>query len=430
MKRPLVIALLVLALLFILAGIGAVVLFALRAADFAIFEVPLVSATAEESKSIKVDTDKPVTLNVNNDAGKVSIVGADVEAVEIQIIKTGYAPTQAGAEEHLQTIKADVTQNGNVITLTYKLNGPQTRMVDTVDFLVTVPTETIVDVEKGSGDIFVSDLIGSVDISSSFSNMTVKNIKGALTLYNSGGDTEVSSVNAGTEDVTIETDFGQIALKQISGQDIKAQTNNGSIKISNLRASGDFFAKSDFASVEIEQSSAGSVTIESQSGSVALTKFNIRGNLTITCDFGEIKLEQAMAASYDLDTNGGNISMDGAKGNLKAHTDFGNITIENADQANLDLRSNSGGIDFNGSLGEGPHRVTSDFGIIVLAIPADSTLSVDLKTDFGNIESEIPVTVTLTGTSETNHQAGTMNGGGADLTVKTNNGNISISAIK
>ncbi|MFN8399338.1 MAG: hypothetical protein U0X74_04930, partial [Anaerolineales bacterium] len=83
MKRPVVIGLLVAALLLVLAGIGAVVFFALRGADFAAFNVPLVSATAEESKTLKVDAKKPVSLKVNDDAGDISIVGADVETVEI-----------------------------------------------------------------------------------------------------------------------------------------------------------------------------------------------------------------------------------------------------------------------------------------------------------------------------------------------------------
>jgi len=143
MKRPLVIGLLVLALLFVLAGIGAVAFFAVRGADFAFFDVPLVSAIAEESKTLKIDMEKPVTLKVDDDAGDVSIIGGDVTAVEVRIVKTAYAANQSRADETLPNIQYEIRQNGNSLTLIYKLSGRQTREVNTVDFIVTVPTETV-----------------------------------------------------------------------------------------------------------------------------------------------------------------------------------------------------------------------------------------------------------------------------------------------
>jgi DUF4097 and DUF4098 domain-containing protein YvlB len=80
-------------------------------------------------------------------------------------------------------------------------------------------------------------------------------------------------------------------------------------------------------------------------------------------------------------------------------------------------------------LGDGPHTIKSDFGSIEIIIPADSKLNVDLKTDFGGISSEIPLTVTLDGSTDKNHQVGTMNGGGDQLTVTAKSGDISIKAL-
>jgi len=55
---------------------------------------------------------------------------------------------------------------------------------------------------------------------------------------------------------------------------------------------------------------------------------------------------------------------------------------------------------------------------------------VDLKTDFGSIQSDIPITVTLTGEIKGSYQTGTMNDGGGQLTVETGSGSISIKASK
>ncbi|MBE0680746.1 MAG: DUF4097 family beta strand repeat protein [Anaerolineales bacterium] len=429
MKRPVVIVLLTVALLFVLAGIGAVVFFSIRGADFA-FNINLVSATAEESKTLNVDTEKPVILSVDDDAGEVSVVGGDVEAVEVRIVKTGNAPTQSRAEEDLKKIKYEIKQNGNSITLLYKLDGIQSNHIDTVDFIVTVPTETVVEIENNLGKVDVADVKGSVNIASDFGDVTVKNIEGALSLENSSGGIEISNVDAGAQDVKVDADFGNIKLEKVNGRDINIKSNSGKLTFINVRATGDLFAKSDFGDVTFENGSAASVTLDTNSGKISITRVNIRGALTITNDFGEIELNQAMAGSYDLKTNSGSVTIDGAKGKLKAHTDFGNINIQNAQSVTLDIKTNSGTIDFSGSLGEGPHSVISDFGGIDLALPADSKLSVDLKTDFGNISSDIPLTVTLDGSSEKNRQVGTMNGGGGQLIVKTNSGGINITAIK
>jgi DUF4097 and DUF4098 domain-containing protein YvlB len=149
-------------------------------------------------------------------------------------------------------------------------------------------------------------------------------------------------------------------------------------------------------------------------------------------DFGDITLTQTSASAYDLHTSSGTITVDGAKGSLKAYTDFGNIEVMNAQSVTLDLKTNSGSVEFTGSLGDGPHQVKSDFGNITLVLPPDTKLDVELKTDFGNIESDLPITVTLTGSSENdkNEITGTINGGGEQLTVQTNSGNINIKSMK
>jgi DUF4097 and DUF4098 domain-containing protein YvlB len=131
-----------------------------------------------------------------------------------------------------------------------------------------------------------------------------------------------------------------------------------------------------------------------------------------------------------LHTNSGSITVSGAAGKLKAHTDFGGIKIKNAQDVTLDLKTKSGTVEFSGSLGAGPHMVQSEFGEIDLTLPADSKLNVDLSTDFGNIHSDLPITVTLNGSSNSDGDkiSGSINGGGAKFTAQTNSGSVAIHA--
>ncbi|MEO7839879.1 MAG: hypothetical protein ABIU06_11060, partial [Anaerolineales bacterium] len=71
MKRPVVITLLVIALALVCIGIGAVIFFGANA-GFATnnpFDVRNISSELEESKTLEVDTEKPLTLIVANAAG-------------------------------------------------------------------------------------------------------------------------------------------------------------------------------------------------------------------------------------------------------------------------------------------------------------------------------------------------------------------------
>lgn len=106
------------------------------------------------------------------------------------------------------------------------------------------------------------------------------------------------------------------------------------------------------------------------------------------------------------------------------------LIIKNAENATVDLDTKSGSVDFEGPLGDGPQNIHTGFGEIHITIPTDSALNADLKTGFGSIKSEIPITVTLTDTAKGSQQTGTMNNGGSQLTVATENGSISIEAGK
>jgi DUF4097 and DUF4098 domain-containing protein YvlB len=431
MKRPIVIALLVTALAFVCLGIGAVIFFTANS-GFPTnnpFDVRNISSILEESKTLKVDTKKPLTLSVADDSGDVTITGADVETVQVKVVKTAYDSSQSRADEEVKDIKYTIEQTGSTITLKYELPKSMNfnNNVNTVDFIVTVPNETTVNVDTNMGEVSVASTKGNVDIKNDFGDVTLENIEGALSVQTNSGKVSATSIVAGDADIELHSDFGSVALQKAGGKDIALDSNSGTITLSEVRATGDITTNSDFGDTKFENGSADLLHVETNSGEVSLIKINITREIFVKDDFGNIELEQALASSYELNTNSGAITVDGAKGNVKAHSGFGSVTLKNAANVTVDLSTNSGSVDFEGSLGkEGPHTIHSDFGEIHLTIPADSALDVDLKTNFGTIRSDIPITVTLSG--EENHQTGTMNDGGAQLTVETDSGGISIRA--
>jgi DUF4097 and DUF4098 domain-containing protein YvlB len=155
----------------------------------------------------------------------------------------------------------------------------------------------------------------------------------------------------------------------------------------------------DLGDIFFNNDSSNLLTVETKGGKVSLGQLNLCGALTVQNSFGEIELEHPKATSYDLQAGSGSVTVNGAQGKLKAYSDFGPITIKNAENVTVDLDTKSGSVDFEGSFGDGPHNIRSGFGEIHINIPADSALNVILRTDFGSIKSEIPITVTLTYTT-------------------------------
>ena len=428
MKRPVIFLLLIVALVLVCAGIGSVLFFALdKGLPVDLFESPRLSAQAEESKTLNVDG--PITLKVVDEAGKVTITGADVEKVTVNVVKTGFGTTQEKAEEALKKIQYKIEQNGDTITLTFEYPDSRTQIYEQVDFNVTVPVETTVDIRASFGSVNVTGVDGQVDIENNFGDIAVEQVDGALTVKTDSGRIDVNSVKASVANIELFSGFGSIYLDQVSGAGIQAESSSGAIDLENVRATGEVELTSEFGNVSFADGSAGSLTISTKSGAVDLESVRVSGALVVEDDFGNINLEKVAARSYDTWTNSGSIIVDGARGMVKANTGFGNITVKNAEEVIVDLNTESGAIDFEGSLGKGLHTIHSNFGQIEVSIPVDSALDVDFQTDFGRIVSELPITMILSGELDQTRQAGTINGGGSQFNVSTNSGGITVKIL-
>lgn len=432
MKRPIIIALLVAALLFVLAGIAVVVFFAANGGfpTNSPFDRHNIASQLEESKTLKVDSKKPIALNIVSAAGAVSVTGADVDTVQIKVIKTAYDSTQARADAEVKTIQYTVEQNGNAISLKYELPKSMnfSNKVNSVDFIVTVPNETAVSVDTGFGDVSLTGTKGNAELQNDFGDLTIQNVQGALSAKTNSGQVSAASIEAGSADINLNSEFGSVRIENANGKNITLNSNSGKITLKQVQATHTLTTQTSFGDTDFENGSTGALRIGTNSGAVTLTKVRVDQAIKVQDQFGDIALQQSMAASYDLQTNSGSITVDGAKGKLKARTDFGSIKIQNAQDVTLDLLTKSGTVEFTGSLGAGPHLVQSDFGAIDLTLPSDSKLTVDLSTSFGKIKSDLPVTMTVNGTSTSDGDqiVGSINGGGEQFTAKTNSGSVSV----
>lgn len=433
MKKPIVIVLLTVALTLVCLGIGVVVFFAANDGfqRNSPFDNQNIASKLEESKTIEVDTDDPLTLTIYNAAGDVTITGGDVDAMQIDVAKTAFDSTQARADEEVKSVNYTIEQDGNNITIKYDIPKSMNfnNKINTVDFVITVPNETTIDVDTGFGEVSVANTKGNAKIRNDFGDVTLENIEGGLTVQTNSGEVNATSITAGSEAIALHSDFGAVILKKAGGRDITLDSRSGKITLSEVRATGKLTAGTDYGNVKFDNGSAASSSYTTKSGEIELTSVNVSGVLMVVNDFGNLTLDKVNAKSYDIVMSSGSIKIDGAQGSVKAHTKFGNITLTNAKNATLDLVTQSGTIDFEGTLGDGPHTIHSDFGGIEITLPADTALNVDLETEFGKVKSDIPISIVLTEELTNSHWVGTTNDGGSEFKVSTKSGDITIKTL-
>lgn len=425
----------IIVLLFLCGLITAILFFSVRANGLTRgmnINIPFVqnlaySAEVEEEQTFEVDG--PARLVVDNRFGGIDVESGEDGAIHVRVKKSAQGTSQTNAEENLQFVIVEMTQEGNNLQIAVKLDDPglMQNWNGSAEFTIVVPEETEVDIESNFGDLDLTGTTGTANLTTSFGSVDVQKVTGSLTVSTRSGQVNASDIEAGNQNISLTSEFGEVILEDSNGETISLRSNNGSVNASRLGANGKVTLTTTFGRITFENSSAGSLEATSRNGEVTLTNLTLQGGVVVDSDFGSMRLTSVDAAEYDLKGKNGAITLEGAHGKISAITQFGDIKITDAQDATLFVESGNGAVSFVGSLGNGPHTLTSDFGAVSLQLPADSAFDFDLKTDFGQIESAFEVQIK--GTPDEEHWRGSINGGGETLTASTRNGNISLKML-
>jgi hypothetical protein len=108
--------------------------------------------------------------------------------------------------------------------------------------------------------------------------------------------------------------------------------------------------------------------------------------------------------------------------------EFGDIVVEEGKDVVLFVNVANGKFDFTGSFDpEEDHTIKGRFSDITLTIPEDIAFTVSAETRFGTITTEFPIMII--GEMDPQNLSGDINGGGPSLTIKTENGNITLNIL-
>ena len=149
-----------------------------------------VEAKATEEKALTVNG--PAELKVENDFGFVTVLpGADGK-VTLKAEKTAWGGSDADAQEALKGIEVMTEQNGDKIRV-YIKRAVEVNVIHIgpsggkVNFTITVPVETSVDLMSENGDLNLAGTQGAAILNTSFGDVDVKDLVGGLTVTTSNG---------------------------------------------------------------------------------------------------------------------------------------------------------------------------------------------------------------------------------------------------
>ena len=196
---------------------------------------PTATASDEWSRSYALTPGGEV--QITNRSGPISVIGGDGDKVDVRVVRTVTAPTEAAARDLLPKveIREDVRPD-HVELQTVGIDGILIHVSTTLHYHVQAPRSAIVRLRSTNGAIDVGGLSGRVVAASTNGGLTVKGLAGGAELRSTNGDVQVDVASIGTELVEVRSTNGQVKVTLPAGADanLLASATNGRVEVADL----------------------------------------------------------------------------------------------------------------------------------------------------------------------------------------------------
>jgi hypothetical protein len=226
----------------------------------------------------------PVDLAVVSGAGNIKVhAGGDGRVHVYAVIHARGSWSGMSASEKIKKLQANppVEQQGNTIHIG-RIDDRDLQRNVSIDYDLTVPAQTKVSSQTGSGDQEINGLQLAVNAHTGSGNITVENI----------------------------------------GADVRARSGSGDLRIDGVKGA-----------------------LDAEAGSGNIRGHGIAGGVSANTGSGTIEIEQVAAGNVRAEAGSGNVRLHGVQGGLKAETGSGNITVDGNPTGDWRVGAGSGNID-------------------------------------------------------------------------------------
>jgi DUF4097 and DUF4098 domain-containing protein YvlB len=259
---------------------------------------------------------------VHTGSSNTLIVNARIKASE-----QWFGGGSLSAAERVKRIENDppVTQNGNMISIGH-ISDPELRHNISINYDVTLPANSHLRSDSGSGDISVDGVSGSVKIHTGSGNVNTRSL----------GD-----------EVRITTGSGDVKVDHAKGP-VRINTGSGNVEAPGI--AGAFYAETGSGDITLHQDAPGTVVAHTGSGNVRL--HNLNGGLEAHSGSGDIEADGEAKNDWTVHSGSGNVDLklpSNAAFTLDAHSSSGNVTVNHPITVQGEVKPNR----VQGKVGEG-----------------------------------------------------------------------------
>ncbi|MDR2359159.1 MAG: hypothetical protein LBD87_05100 [Prevotellaceae bacterium] len=236
-----------------------------------------------------------------------------------------------------------------------------------ISFHLSVPQKAASKLSTSGGSIHIRNLTGKEELNTSGGSLHIVDVSGTVTGRTSGGSIHLSGSKG---EIELATSGGSIHAENSEGQ-LNLKTAGGSLRLSGL---------------------GGNIDAATSGGSIHLS--DLTGTVKAKTSGGSVHADH-VNGTLATGTSGGSMKLADIAGNLEAHTSGGSMNVQITSVAEYVRLSNTGNIS--------------------LALPGGKGYT--LKIQGNRIETE--AIKNFQGAFESKNIEGTLNGGGAEISVKS-----------
>ncbi len=344
-----------------------------------------IEANRLETHEIAFDASQPLRAQV--DCGSIRVSASSGTTAQVVARLRAFGSDKEDAEKRLATMTLDLGQNSVAAheQQDHSLKFFEFGGGEQVDLELSLPVGARLEIHSGSGDVSIRGALGDTRAGSDYGDVAVSGIRGALHLESSSGDIRAEEIQGGN--VSIETSYGDIALRALKASRLDAHTSSGAIAASEIEAQ----------------------------------------NARLSSDYGDIQVRD-LQGDLESQAGSGEVSIVEAKGACRAHSDYGDVAAAGVFRG-LSLSSGSGAVRgqaaSGSTLGEG-WEIRSDYGDVQLELPPGLSFELDASTDYGEVQADLPGVLGGAKGDEAHKLRGAVGSGGPRLRLHSGSGDVGI----
>jgi DUF4097 and DUF4098 domain-containing protein YvlB len=388
----------------------------------------------EETSRTQVPAGAP--LQVTNAFGRVEVVAGEEGVVELTLRKVVYRATEAEARKFADRVSARVDTAGGVVRVATNRDvvGRDDRVGFETHLSLVVPPATPVTVTNEHGAVEVQDA-SSAEVTSSFDDVRVTRVKGAVDVKSRHGDVRVSDVEG---PLALNNRHGAVEVRNVGGR-AKLDVQHGPVSATAVGGLEIEHAHGDVSAEDVR----GDLRIVHKHGAVVVR--GVRGSASVQASFGDVEVAD-VDADARVKVEHGEAKVREVKGAVVAEATHDDVEIEDvegpaevavthggvraarvekglkvkASGDDVDLEEVRGAVDVlqergsvrvahRGPLSD-PIDIRARRGSIHLAVPSGSLFELEAETRRGDVDAEV---TGLTLTRERKRAYGSVGEGGA-----------------